>query len=173
MLPVNQYKQVLLDHYELNSNNELIYKQDGYYGRYKKGDLVKQFKTNRLGYLGVHIPKARATVPVAHLILLLNGITIPNGCIIDHLDGNPLNNNISNLRVTIQQTNCRNAGRKLGKSGEKCITITKASTYRVRVVINGKRTCLGCYETLQEAIQVRDSKLQQRLNEGFTLRHLK
>lgn len=38
MLPVNQYKQVLLDHYELNSNDELVHKQDGYYGRYKKGD---------------------------------------------------------------------------------------------------------------------------------------
>lgn len=173
MLAVNQYKQVLLDHYELNSNNELIYKKDGYLGRYKKGDIVKQFKANRLGYLGVHIPKARATVPVAHLILLLNGITIPNGYVVDHIDGNPLNNNVSNLRVTTQQINCRNAGRKLGKTGEKCITKTKANTYRVRVVINGKRTCLGCYATLQEAIQVRDAKLQQRLNEGFTLRHLK
>ena len=173
MLPVNQYKQVLLDYYELNSNNELIYKQDGYFGRYKKGDVVKQFKTNRLGYLGVHVPKARATVPVAHLILLLNGIAIPNGHIVDHIDGNPLNNNVCNLRVTTQTYNCRNAGKKAGKTGEKCIVLAKQGKYRVRVNINGVRTCLGLFDTLSEAVKARDSKLQERLNDGFTLRHLK
>lgn len=173
MLAVNQYKNVLLDHYELNLNNELIYKQDGYKGRYKKGDVVKQFKMHRLGYLGVHVPKARATVPVAHLILLLNGIIIPEGHIVDHVDGNPLNNNLSNLRIITQEFNCRNAGKKVGKSGEKCITITKAGTYIVRVILNNERVYLGCFKTIQEAIQARDSKLQERLNAGFTLRHIK
>ena len=173
MLPVNQYKQTLLDHYELNQNNELVYKQDGYLGRYSKGQLVKQFKANRHGYLGVHIPKARATIPVAHLMLLLNGINIPQGYIVDHIDGNPLNNNISNLRVTTQTYNCRNSGKKVGKTGEKCIVLTNKGKYRVRVNINGTRICLGLFNTLNEAIKARDSKLQERLNNGFTLRHLK
>lgn len=173
MLAVNQYKQTLLDHYELNQNNELVYKQDGYLKRYSKGQLVKQFKTNIHGYLGVHVPKARATVPVAHLILLLNGINIPEGHIVDHIDGNPLNNDVSNLRVTTQTFNCRNAGKKVGKTGEKCIVITKEGKYRVRICLQGKRVDLGLFKTLNEAIKVRDSKLQERLNDGFTLRHLK
>lgn len=172
MLAVNRYKQTLLEHYELNFKNEIIYKNDGYLGRYKKGDVVKQFKMHKLGYLGVHIPKERATVPVAHLVLLLNNITIPDNHVVDHIDGNFLNNEVSNLRVVTQAYNCKNSGKKTGKSGEKCICIYQ-NKYRVRVNLNGKRLNVGLFTTLDEAIKARDSYFNDRLNYGYTIRHLK
>lgn len=172
MLPVNQYKQELLDAYELNSQNEIVHKKDGYRGRFKKGDKVKQFRMNKFGHLGIHIPKQKATVNVAHLVLLLNGIHLKDYEIVDHIDGNPINNDVSNLRIGTQQLNTKNRNNKVGQTGEKCITLDR-TRYKVRINLNGKRIYLGMYGTLQEAIQVRDSYLQQRLNEGYTLRHLK
>ena len=47
--------------------------------------------------------------PFAHRVIweMLNG-PIPSGLVIDHIDGNPFNNLISNLRVVTQAVNTRN-----------------------------------------------------------------
>lgn len=172
MLAVNEYKQTLLEHYGLNFKNEIIHKQDGYRGRFKKGDVVKQFKMHKLGYLGVHVPKERATVPVAHLVLLLNSILIPDNYVVDHIDGNFLNNNVNNLRVVTQNDNCKNSGKKVGKSGEKCICLVR-NKFRVRVNLKGTRINVGLFDTLNEAINARDNYFKDRLNDGYTVRHLK
>lgn len=173
MQVVNQYKQNLLDNYCLDEQENVRYKNNGYRGRYKKGDLVKTFKMNKLGYLGVHVSKARATVSLAHLKLLLSGVDIKDNEVVDHIDGNPLNNSLSNLRVITQALNCRNSDRKVGVSGEKFITKLPNGSYRVRLRFDGKRNDLGIYKTIAEAIKVRDSHLHKCLNEGFTKRHCK
>lgn len=173
MQVVNQYKQNLLDSYCLDEQENVLYKNDGYQGRYKKGDLVKTFKMNKLGYLGVHVPKARATVPLAHLKLLLSGVEIKDSEVVDHIDGNYLNNSLSNLRVITQNLNCRNSVRKVGVSGEKFISKLPNGSFRVRLSFNGKRNTLGIYKTIAEAIKVRDSHIHKCLSEGFTKRHCK
>ena len=44
---------------------------------------------------------------VHRIIMVMNGVDILNK-VIDHEDGNPFNNTISNLRVTTQKSNCQN-----------------------------------------------------------------
>lgn len=173
MQVVNQYKQNLLDNYYLDEQENVRYKNDGYQNRYKKGELVKTFKMNKLNYLGVHVPKARATVPLAHLKLLLSGVTIKDNEVVDHIDGNPLNNSLSNLRVITQNLNCKNSNRKVGVTGEKFIVKLLNGSYRVRLNFKGKRNHLGVYKTLGEAVKVRDSHIHKCLSEGFTERHCK
>ena len=175
MLGVNKYKDVLIEHYYLDEDGVTIrYRKDGYYGRYKAGEIVSQFKMSKRGYLGIHVPKYRATVPVAHLIVMLHGINIPDDKVIDHIDGNNLNNHISNLRVVPPEINSRNRSKpnKTTKTGELGITKSKNS-YMVRVRLNGIRHYIGSYATLDEAIIARDQYDLQRKADGYTSRHFK
>jgi hypothetical protein len=67
---------------------------------------------------------------------------------IDHIDGNPLNNSISNLRPVNNQQNHFNLTRAKGYCFNK-----KRGRYQSRIKINNKEIFLGLYETEQEARQ--------------------
>ena len=175
MLIVNKFKDTLLDYYYLDKDGVTVrYKQGGYYNRYKKDDIVIPFKMHKQGILGVHVPKQRATVPLAHLILLLNNICIPDNYVVDHIDGNIENNHISNLRVVTQTINSRNRRKpnKQTKTNENGITKSKSS-FIVRVRLNGVRHYIGSFKTLEEAIIARDQYNIQRKLDGYTERHFK
>ena len=175
MLVVNEFKETLLDCYYLDKDGLTIrYKKNGYYNRYKKDNIVATFKMNKLGILGVHVPKQRKTVPLAHLILLLNNICIPDNYVVDHIDGDVRNNHISNLRVVTQAINCRNRKRfnKQTKTNENGITKSKNS-FIVRVTLNKVRHYIGSFKTLEEAINARNSYNEQRKLDGYTERHFK
>lgn len=67
---------------------------------------------------------------------------------IDHIDLNPLNNNIENLRQATRSQNNLNVGlRKTNTSGIKGVTWDNVENkWRVRVPVNGKRTHFGRFE---------------------------
>ncbi|MEI8286881.1 MAG: HNH endonuclease [Actinomycetes bacterium] len=88
--------------------------------------------------------------------------------IIDHIDGNPLNNKINNLREATHSQNLQNSKlRKDSKSGEKGVTWDKkVKKWRVSCVLNKKQYFGGYYKNLTEAIEsVR--KLRTRLHMEF------
>jgi hypothetical protein len=72
---------------------------------------------------------------------------------IDHEDGNPMNNHISNLRVVTQAQNCQNKiakGYWFDNSKKTC-----KKKWRSFIVVNGKRMHLGRFLTEEEAKQAR------------------
>ena len=73
--------------------------------------------------------------------------------IVDHIDGNPFNNKIENLREVSNKQNAQNS--KLSKSntlGYKNVSYKKdIKKYRVRIVINGKETNFGSYDDIELA----------------------
>lgn len=70
----------------------------------------------------------------------------PSGYVVDHIDGNPLNNSKSNLQIT---TTSRNMMRAHANGG--VTRLHNSSRWRARLRIDGVLYSLGCYDTEEEA----------------------
>ena len=75
------------------------------------------------------------------------------GYVIDHIDGNSLNNQKNNLRICTQSQNLSN--QKIGKSntsGYKGVSYNKGhGKYHSRIKFNKKSIHLGCFVNLKDA----------------------
>jgi hypothetical protein len=174
MLTINKYKEKILEEFYLDADDITIRrKKDGWGGKFKQHDVVKPYKMHALGYLGVHIPRTRQTVQLPHLLTLLRGIDIPNDGVIEHIDGDPTNNERSNLRVVSKAINSRNKKKqKSNTSGYNGISWNKsANVYIVRRYINGVRKYGGCAKTLEEAVVLLEALDKEALEDGYTTRH--
>ena len=84
------------------------------------------------------------------------GIVLTKTDRIDHIDQDPLNNCINNLRLCSQSENLCNRGKqKNNTSGHKNVTFDKSrNKWRVGINKNGKKCFTKRYDTLEEAIKV-------------------
>lgn len=74
---------------------------------------------------------------------------------IDHIDGNPLNNNINNMRLATRSENCCNTAlRTDNKTGYKGI-YPRYGKWSVQIWKDKKCHNLGVYNTLEEAVTIR------------------
>jgi hypothetical protein len=81
---------------------------------------------------------------------MFNG-DIPDGMQVDHIDCDPSNNRIENLRLVSSRQNAMNRKRK-GQTGVKNVSFSsEAQKYRVTLQHNGKRVWCGSYEDLELA----------------------
>ncbi len=81
----------------------------------------------------------------------------PGELVVDHIDGNPLNNRRSNLRVCTQAENARNKICKpKGSSRFKGVHLTPSGSWRAQVRIGDKRVNLGNYTTEKAAARAYD-----------------
>jgi hypothetical protein len=108
---------------------------------------------------------------LARLIWLYVTGEWPTGYI-DHIDGDPQNNRIANLRDVSPRVNSQNRGRppkhnKTGLMGVHYDSRDRAiHKYRARLHINGKQVSLGTFMTAEEAhLAYMDAK--RKLHEGF------
>jgi hypothetical protein len=78
----------------------------------------------------------------------------PHGMHTDHIDGNGLNNTRSNLRAVTAAQNQHNQRRHSDSSSVvKGASLHKPTgKWRSQIAFNGKRTYLGCFNTMQEAL---------------------
>jgi|LakMenEpi03Aug12_release.lakeMendotaPanAssembly.Ray.scaffolds.fasta_scaffold1303928_1 hypothetical protein len=68
--------------------------------------------------------------------------------VIDHIDGNPSNNAVNNLRIT------NNSGNQHNRKNAKGFHFNKRDKkYQAQIMINNKHIHLGSYETEEEAKQ--------------------
>ena len=100
-------------YYDETSPSFIRHKTDKRYGNGKT--LVKRFKGDMAGNLSkngyyFYSISGLGTFPVHRIIWkLLHKEDIPIGYVIDHIDGNKLNNKITNLRLVTKSENARNA----------------------------------------------------------------
>jgi hypothetical protein len=96
------------------------------------------------GYLKVKV--AGKILAVHRLIWLISYGEWPSA-IVDHIDGNPLNNVLSNLRLASKSQNSMNAKTPCtNTTGFKGVRI-RGSKYNAQIKFNGKKYSLGNFDT--------------------------
>lgn len=88
---------------------------------------------------------------------------IPKGLVIDHVNGNGLDNRIENLEVKSQTKNCRNAKRsKRNKSGVTGVLWhSKRKHWIAQIVVDRKQIHLGSFTSKSDAAKARKAAEQK------------
>ena len=123
--------------------------------------ILKPRKT-KIGYLLVCLykNKIRKTFSIHRLVALAFIPNPENKFCVDHIDNNPSNNNLTNLRWATLTENQMN--RKISidnTSGTKGVYFHKPNNkWYAQIIIHGKKTYLGCFETIESAAAARQTK---------------
>jgi hypothetical protein len=101
--------------------------------------------------------------------LILNA---PDGMIVDHRDGNGLNNSRANLRVVTHRENNINAAKRAGCSSHHRGVDYHRSTraWRARVWCGGRETLVGFFATEEEAVAARERAAREVYGEYVSVR---
>ena len=111
----------------------------------------------RRGYRGVYARafKTRERKVLARLIM-----DAPNECVVDHINGNPLDNRRANLRLCTQAEN--NLNRGATKGSFKGVWIDKRyGSWIAQIGHNGKRRHLGSFATPEDAARAYDTAARE------------
>lgn len=85
--------------------------------------------------------------------------------IIDHIDGNPLNNRKENLRVANHTTNRQNSIKRTGLSQYKGVTKAYKDRWRSRITINKKVVFLGYFNNEIDAAKAYDTAAKKHFGD--------
>lgn len=85
---------------------------------------------------------------------------IPAGMIVDHIDGDGLNNTRANIRLATRSQNGANSRKNKNKSLPKGVTMSDGK-YRARIIFQGKSLYLGVFDTKELAKAAYDTKAQE------------
>lgn len=114
--------------------------------------------------------KGKTRVKVHSLILLAFVGKRPAGQVIDHVDGNPFNNNLSNLRYCTPSQNGHNSTKARGVSGLRGVTPSKhGHRWEARLRLQGQRIHIGSFRSKIEASLAYERKRSELLG-AFVIR---
>lgn len=124
------------------------YQPDGRLIKRSTGNLGDK-DINAAGYRRVCFdrgPRGRFRALAHRLVWALHHGPIPAGFLVDHIDGDHLNNRIENLRLVNKSGNGQNSDKWKGYCRE-----SRSGKFRAEIKINGKKKHLGLYATEAEA----------------------
>lgn len=134
----------------------------------KKTNIIKKPSNNGKGYLIINLWKnGKSKMYFIHRLLGLQFIPNPkNYDYVDHIDINPLNNNLENLRWIDKSGNNRNKNKRKNCSSKyRGVSWDNYSKkWKARISIDGKSKNLGRFETEEEAYLVYEKKHNELMN---------
>lgn len=78
------------------------------------------------------------------------------GAVVDHINGDPLDNRRCNLRICTQKENARNVSPSVSsRLGVLGISLTPQGRYKARITVNGQEIRLGHFSSLEGAVEAR------------------
>jgi hypothetical protein len=107
------------------------------------------------GYAQISVPEGRVTL--LHRWIL--GLTVRDGFIGDHINGNPLDNRRSNLRIVHASGSSQNVSGR-GKSPFRGVYPT-GTRWEAKVKFKGVLHYLGTFQTEEQAAAVADAKRRE------------
>lgn len=115
-------------------------------------DRIKDFSwcINKLGYPVAHI-KGRVIRLSRYLL------SPPENMVVDHINGNPLDNRRSNLRICSRKQNSYNTKKKSKNSVVVGVQPLPNGKYRARITFNREEISLGRFDSVSEAVAARIS----------------
>ena len=126
---------------------------------------IVELKPRNNGYYQIKINKKEIYVHQIIAEFFIGENPDKNIYTVDHIDRNPLNNHINNLRyATKSEQNINKNIQTNNKTGHKNIQLTKKETYRVQITRNKKVIYDKTFETLDEAIIYKDEKILELEN---------
>lgn len=110
-------------------------------------ELLNQFKwcAHRIG------KSIYAATTVGKNTVHMHRVLCPEAEIVDHLDGNGLNNTRSNLRFADEQKNSRNRKKRLDLSSDAKGVSQFRGKWMARITVSGKTEYLGIFSSQQAA----------------------
>jgi hypothetical protein len=134
--------------------------------RNASGLIMKQSKQKN-GYYRVNLWKnGKRKTHYVHRLVASAFIPFENGKdFVDHKDGEPTNNSVTNLRWATRQQNTQNASlSKRNTSGYKGVCFDKGR-WKAYIRIDGKIIHLGYFDKPEEAAAVRSARANQEFGE--------
>lgn len=132
--------------------------------RIKIGDEAGSLQA---GYLRVGM--FNAAFQVHRLIWSMTYGKIPDNHFIDHINGNKLDNRISNLRLATRTDNNRNSASRGGRSKYKGVYWFKRDQcWQAQIQIEGIKYHIGYFETEQEAADAYEAVAKEVHGEFFS-----
>ena len=103
------------------------------------------------GYIRVRVRELGGSIGVHQVIFAMHHGYLPH--IVDHIDGNPANNRIENLRAATKAENCRNSKMpKHNTSGVKNVSWHKANKkWAVHLNVNNHKRFFGLHDNIEFA----------------------
>lgn len=111
---------------------------------------------DELGYVLTNIPDGYYRQRIVRLHHYIAGQPI-DGCVIDHIDRDPSNNQRSNLRYATRSENAINSHRS---DNALYIRVTRNDKFEVRITRNGVTIQVGTFGQFEDAVRARDEALE-------------
>jgi hypothetical protein len=113
----------------------------------------------------------KAILSMQNYVMILKGIYVPPGSVVDHENCNGLDNQYSNLRIATESQNAANKRNyTVGISGYHGVAYhRKSKKFRAIVQVHGKKHQIGIFTNAEEAARARDKAAKELQGEYAVL----
>lgn len=100
-------------------------------------------------------------------------LSVTSGSVVDHIDGNGLNNIRRNIRVCTTQQNARNRHRSLSGTPFRGVSYRKdRGTWQAYITLDYKKVSLGTFAKVEDAIRIREEAAITYFGEFYSKKSL-